>query len=61
MSKIYLGFLTRDLRGKMEEINCIKKMIDSLGHEIEVCSENGSYTIFNIYFYDISDYLSLDS
>lgn len=39
----------------------VKKMIDSLGHEIEVCSENGSYTIFNIYFYDISDYLSLDS
>lgn len=39
----------------------VKKMIDSLGHEIEVCSKIGSYTIFNIYFYDISDYLSLDS
>ncbi|HEL4749527.1 TPA: sensor histidine kinase [Clostridioides difficile] len=39
----------------------VKKMIDSLGHEIEVCSKIGSYTIFNIYFYDISDYLSIDS
>ncbi|MCC0782517.1 sensor histidine kinase [Clostridioides sp. ES-S-0108-01] len=39
----------------------VKKMIDNLGHDIEVCSENGIYTIFNIYFYDISDYLNLDN
>lgn len=39
----------------------VKKMIDSLGYEIEVCLENGLYIIFNIYFYDILDYLSLDS
>lgn len=39
----------------------VKKMIDNLGHDIDVCSENSSYTIFNIYFYDISDYLNLDS
>ncbi|NMS90687.1 HAMP domain-containing histidine kinase [Clostridioides difficile] len=38
-----------------------KKMIDNLGHDIEVCSENGSYTIFNIYFYNISDYLNIDN
>ena len=35
-----------------------KNMIDKLGHKIEVSSKKDEYTIFNIYFYDISDYLS---
>ena len=35
-----------------------KNMIDKLGHKIEVTSKKDEYTIFNIYFYDISDYLS---
>lgn len=34
-----------------------KNMIDKLGHKIEVSSKKNEYTIFNIYFYDISDYL----
>lgn len=60
------GFTGKNGRNQLYEstgmgMYFVKKMIDSLGHEIEVCSENGSYTIFNIYFYDISDYLSLDS
>lgn len=38
-----------------------KKMTDNLGHKIDVSSENGVYTIFNIHFYDISDYLNLDN
>ena len=36
----------------------VKNMIDKLGHKIEVSSQKDEYTIFNIYFYDISDYLS---
>ena len=35
-----------------------KNMIDKLGHKIEVTSKKDEYTIFKIYFYDISDYLS---
>lgn len=38
-----------------------KKMIDNLGHKIDVYSENGVYTIFNIHFYNISDYLNLNN
>ena len=36
----------------------VKNMIDKLGHKIEVNSKKDKYTIFNIYFYYISDYLS---
>lgn len=35
-----------------------KNMIDKLGHKIEVSSKKDEYTVFNIYFFDISDYLS---
>jgi signal transduction histidine kinase len=38
-----------------------KKMIDKLGHKIDVCSEKGVYTNYNIYFYNISDYLNLNN
>lgn len=38
-----------------------KNMIDKLGHKIEVNSKKDKYTIFNIYFYDISDYFSMDN
>ena len=36
-----------------------KNMIDKLGHKVEVNSKKDEYTIFNIYFYNISDYLNL--
>lgn len=34
-----------------------KKIIDKLGHEIKVNSEEGEFTEFQIFFYKISDYL----
>lgn len=34
-----------------------KKIIDKLGHKIEVASIEGEFTEFRIYFYKISDYL----
>lgn len=38
-----------------------KKMIDKLGHRIEVSSKLNEYTNFKIYFYDISDYLNMEN
>lgn len=38
-----------------------KKIIDKLGHKIYVDSEKDVYTEFKIYFYNISDYLDLNS
>ncbi|RDY26841.1 sensor histidine kinase [Romboutsia weinsteinii] len=38
-----------------------KKIIDKLGHKIEVYSEKGIYTEFKIYFYNIIDYLNVDN
>lgn len=38
-----------------------KNMIDKLGHRIEVNSQKDLYTTFDIYFYDISDYLNLNN
>ncbi|MDK2563678.1 sensor histidine kinase [Romboutsia sedimentorum] len=37
-----------------------RKIIDKLGHNIYVNSEKDVYTEFNIYFYNISDYLNLN-
>lgn len=36
-----------------------KNMVDKLGHKIEINSQKDKFTSFNIYFYDISDYLNL--
>jgi len=36
-----------------------KKVLNKLEHEINVESIKGEYTLFNIYFYKISDYLNV--
>ncbi|WP_291653023.1 sensor histidine kinase [Clostridium sp.] len=36
-----------------------KKVLNKLEHEISVESNKGEYTLFNIYFYKISDYLKV--